>query len=83
MPVIFTPYLQKVKERLPPTTHNTTDSDTDEDAESAAGPSGRRLVVGATITGIVGVAAVAIARRLRIRRRDGTSTPPSSEGRET
>jgi len=66
MPVVFTPYLRKAKERLPPTTGTDTD------------PLGRRLAVGATVTAIAGVVGLAVARRLRIQRRDGTATGPSN-----
>lgn len=73
--MVFTPYLEKAKERLPPTPRREPIADTDEDT----GVPTQRLVVGATIAGIVGVVAIGIARRLRIRRRDSESSPGPNE----
>lgn len=71
MPVVFTPYLQKAKERLPPI------ASPDRETEPAD-PLKRRLAVGATVTAIAGVVGLAVARRLRIRRRDDTATGTSN-----
>ncbi len=82
MPVVFTPYLKKAKERLPPTTRTKSEDDIGKGTESNSIRPGRDPVVGAAIIGIVGIAALAIARRLRIRRNDSTSTPASNSSNE-
>jgi hypothetical protein len=80
MAVVFTPYLKKAKERLPPVTRTKTKGDTGEGKEPNFSRTGRGPVVGAAIIGIVGIAVLAIARRLRIRRSDSTATPASNSG---
>ena len=80
MPVVFTPYLKKAKERLPPTIRTKTEGDTNEETEPNTIQPGRDPVVGAAIIGLVGIGVLAIARRLRIRRSDSTSTPASNSG---
>lgn len=74
MPVVFTPYLQKAKERLPPTSSTEKDADTKSDSRRPS----RQFVFGATLGTIVGVAALAVARRLPGRRRGDISMTASN-----